>query len=141
MGYVRDHVEFRRVVILYGLKGAVDATPLEKVERYLLKNILHQFMSTSVKISSECKRLLDKLQARLVITKGRKISQQELLDTVVRLSTEKEDELIRYMAGISLPLPPEEVERLMKLPTDWGVETGEEEVDKYLYGGKEVKRK
>jgi len=98
-------------------------------------------MSTSVKISSECKRLLDKLQARLIIAKGRKISQQELLDTVVRLSTEKEGELIKYMASVSLPLPPEEVERLMKLPTDWGVETGEEEIDKYLYGRKEVKRK
>jgi len=98
-------------------------------------------MSTSVKISSECKRLLDKLQARLIIAKGRKISQQELLDTVVRLSTEKEGELIKYMASVSLPLHPEEVERLMKLPTDWGVETGEEEIDKYLYGRKEVKRK
>ena len=94
-----------------------------------------------MKISSECKRLLDKLQARLIIAKGRKISQQELLDTVVRLSTEKEGELIKYMASVSLPLPPEEVERLMKLPTDWGVETGEEEIDKYLYGRKEVKRK
>ena len=98
-------------------------------------------MSTSVKISGDCKRLLDKLQARLVILKGRKISQQELLDTMVRLLAEREDELLSYMAGVSLPLSPREVEKLMELPTDWGVETSEEEIDIYLYGKREGKRK
>lgn len=96
-------------------------------------------MSTSVKISGEGKSLLDKLQARLVIVTGRKVSQQELLEKLVRLSAERVDELISYMAGIKLPLPPEEVEKLMKLRTDWGVETGEEEIDVYLYGNKEGK--
>ena len=89
-----------------------------------------------MKISGECKRLLETLQARLIITTGRKVSQQELLDTIVRLSAEREDELFRLIAGVRLPLPPEEVEKLMKLPTDWGFETREEEIDIYLYGRK-----
>ena len=93
-------------------------------------------MSTSVKISGECKRLLDTLQARLIIATGKKVSQQELLDTMVRLSAEREDELFRLIAGVRLPLPPEEFEKLMKLPTDWGVETREEEIDIHLYGRK-----
>ena len=96
-------------------------------------------MSTSVKISGEGKSLLDMLQARLVIATGRKVSQQELLEILVRLSSEREDVLISYMAGVKLPLPPEEVEKLMKLRTDWGVETREEEIDIYLYGSKEGK--
>ena len=96
-------------------------------------------MSTSVKISGEGKRLLDKLQARIVIATGRKFYQQELLETLVRLSAEREDELISYLAGVSLPLLPEEVEKLMKLPAEWGVDTGEEEIDVYLYGGRESK--
>ncbi len=93
-------------------------------------------MSTSVKISGECKRLLDTLQARLIITTGKKISQQKLLDTLVRLSVEKEDELLDLIAGVQLPLPPEEFEKLMEIPTDWGVKTREEEIDVHLYGRK-----
>jgi len=96
-------------------------------------------MSTSVKMSGESKRLLDTLQARLVIATGKKISQQELLDTLVRLSTEREHELFGLIAGVRLPLPPEEVEKLMKIPTDWGVETREEEIDTILYGLKSGK--
>ena len=87
-----------------------------------------------MKISVESKRLIDTLQARLVITTGKKISQQELLDTLVRLTAEREDELFRLIAGVRLPLPPEEVEKLMETPTDWGVETREEEIDVHLYG-------
>ena len=91
-------------------------------------------MSTSVKISVECKRLLERLQARLVIATGKKMSQQELLDTLVKLSMEKEDELIKRIAGVKIPLPSEDVDKLMSLPADWGIETREEEIDLYLYG-------
>lgn len=93
-------------------------------------------MSTSVKISRESKRLLDTLQARLVIATGRKYSQQELLDVMVRLSSEKQDELIGIIEDIRLPLPPEAVDRLMEMPVDWGVETEEAEIDAVLYGRK-----
>lgn len=96
-------------------------------------------MSTSVKISEEGKRLFDKLQARFVIATGKKVSQQELLDTLVRLSTEWEDELFGLITGVRLPLPPEEIEELMEKPTDWGVETREEEIDIHLYGRKSGK--
>lgn len=96
-------------------------------------------MSTSVKISEEGKRLLDKLQARFVIATGKKLSQQELLDTLVRFSTEREDEIFGLITGVKLPLPPEEIEMLMMMPTDWGVETREEEIDMHLYGRKSVK--
>jgi len=92
-----------------------------------------------VKISGESKHLLDTLQARLLITTGKKISQQELLDMLVRFSREREDELFGLIVGAQLPLPPEEVEKLMKIPTDWGVETREEEIDMHLYGRKSGK--
>jgi len=91
-------------------------------------------MGTSVKMSEEGKRVLDTLQARLLLATGKKISQRELLDALVKLSAEREDELVNFITGVKLPLPPEEVEKLFKLPTDWGVETKEEEIDAYLYG-------
>lgn len=87
-------------------------------------------------MSEEGKRLLDRLQARLVIATGEKISQQELLDTLVKFSSEREDELFGLITGVQLPLPPGEIEKLMEMPTDWGIETREEEVDTHLYGGK-----
>lgn len=44
--------------------------------------------------------------------------------------------MVKFIAGVKLPLPSEEVEKLMKLPTDWEVETKEKEIDEYLYGRK-----
>lgn len=96
-------------------------------------------MSTSVKMSGESKRLLDILQARLLIATGKKISQQELLDTLMKFSTEREDEFFGLITGVRLPLPPEEIQALMETPADWGVETREEEIDTHLYGGKSGK--
>ena len=93
-------------------------------------------VSTSVKISRDAKRLLDTLQARLVIVRGYKISLKELLDSMVRFSAEHEKELFNFISGVNLPLSPEEIEKLMSLPTDWGVDTGEEEIDSHLYGRK-----
>jgi len=92
-----------------------------------------------VKISGESKRLLDILQARLVIVTGKKISQQELLDRLMKFSTEREDEFFGLITGVRLPLPPEEIEELMDMPTDWGVETREEEIDIHLYSRKSAK--
>lgn len=97
-------------------------------------------MSTSVKMSEEGKRILDTLQARLLLATGVKISQRELLDAVVKLSAEREDELVNFVTGVKLPLLLEEVEKLITLPTDWGVVTKEEEIDRYLYGRKGDKR-
>lgn len=91
-------------------------------------------MSASVKMGEEEKRLLEKLQARYLLITGRKVSQQELLDMIVRFSTEREEELFGLMTGVKLPLPLEDIEEIMELPQDWGVETGEEEIDVHLYG-------
>ena len=94
-------------------------------------------MSTSVKMNGEVKKLLDVLQAKLVISGTRKVSQQELLEAMVRFSAEREDELVRYLAGINLPMEASRVARIMKLPKSWGIRTREEEIDTALYGRKE----
>ena len=93
-----------------------------------------------MKMGEDAKRLLDALQAKLVLSEGRKMSQQELLDSIVRFSSEREEELIRLLAGVKLPIPLQEVERLIKIPRDWGVGTREEEIDQILYGRGKRKR-
>ncbi len=42
---------------------------------------------------------------------------------------------MRQLTGVHLPLSPQEIDGLMKIPTDWGVETREEEIDNILYAG------
>jgi hypothetical protein len=97
-------------------------------------------MSTSVKISEEGKRILDSLQAKLVLATGKKVSQQELLEIIMKFSIEREEELIKLLSGLKIPLSPKDIEAFMNLPIDWGVETKEDEIDEYLYG-KRSKRK
>jgi uncharacterized protein YqeY len=93
-------------------------------------------MATSVKMSLEAKNLLDAVQARLVLTRSKKLSQQEILEAMVRFSAEREDELTRYLAGVTLPLTKKEAAAIMAVPVDWGVQTSEKDIDTLLYGGK-----
>ncbi|MGQ9722028.1 MAG: hypothetical protein ACUVXA_11975 [Candidatus Jordarchaeum sp.] len=52
---------------------------------------------------------------------------------IVKSFEGREEELIR-LSGIVRLLSPEEIEKLMKIPEDWGVETKEEEIGLLLYG-------
>jgi hypothetical protein len=92
-------------------------------------------LSTSVKISEESKHILEAIQARIVLKTGRKFSQQELLDMIVKSFEGRDEELIKLLGIVRFPLSAEEIERLMETPEDWGVETTEEEIDRSLYGG------
>jgi len=91
-------------------------------------------LSGSVKISKSTKRILDAIQARITLKTGRKFSQQRLLDAMIKSFEGKEEELIKMLGAVKFPLTPGDVEKLMKIPMDWGVETEEEEIDHALYG-------
>lgn len=95
-------------------------------------------MSTSIKISEKAKRVLDTLQARITLATGKKYSQQELLDMIIESSDDNKEEIVRRLTKVKL-LSKKEVDALKKLSTDWGVHTKEEDIDLYLYGGKEQK--
>lgn len=94
-------------------------------------------MSISVKISEKAKRVLDTIQARITLATGKKYSQQELLDMIIESSDDK-DEIIRRLTKVK-PLSKKEIDALKKLSVDWGIHTKEEDIDLYLYGGKEEK--
>jgi len=91
-------------------------------------------MSTSVKMSKEGKDALDILQAKILLASGKKLSQQELLDLLVKQANLQEKELIKTLSEIKLPLNTEEQQKVMSLPTNWGIKTKEEEIDQTLYG-------
>jgi len=98
-------------------------------------------MSTSVKIEEEDKERLEKLQALVTLKAGQKLTQQEILSTLIREAYEKSDELVEKILKASVPMTDQEYERILSLVEDWGAETSWEEVDRTLYGTKaEVKR-
>jgi len=108
-------------------------------------------------MSEETRKRLGRLQAKLTLATGRKLTQQQLLEAIVNLAYDHEEELLLRLSRPSLslpaedvrrvlrnmmetskhrlPPPPEDAKELMKIPMDWGVETKEEEMDSILYGG------
>lgn len=91
-------------------------------------------MATSVKISREYKEKLDRLQARLYLVTGKKLSLQELLEMLVSLGSDREEIVAEMAQGVAGILDPDDVNAILDSPVDWGRETGEEIIDEVLYG-------
>lgn len=91
-------------------------------------------MSSSIKIKKADKEKLDRLQAKLTLTLGKKLTQEEIIAYLLELVEKKEKDLFEYILGDWKPLTDEEVNKLMELPEDWGIETKESDIDKILYG-------
>jgi len=92
-------------------------------------------VSTSIKLSEDAKRTLEKLQARITLATGSKIPQQHLLDTIIRLSEDNIDQILKTTKQ-ARPLTRSQLDTLLNTPMDWGAETQEEEIDQTLYGGR-----
>lgn len=91
--------------------------------------------ATTVKISEEMNRKLDRLQARLLLRIGRKLSKQEILEKLIRLGLTDEETLLRHETRIEYPLSGRARKKVLRHVRDWGVATREEEIDRVLYGG------
>ena len=95
------------------------------------------YVSTTVKISKDYKERLDKLQASLLIATGKKVSLQELLEILVQLGVDQESALKERLTGESQPKNNELTSKILNMPSDWGIETSEETIDKIIYGDKQ----
>lgn len=91
-------------------------------------------MATSVKISKEYKDKLDRLQARLYLTTGKKLSLQELLEILVSIGSDHEDIVVEMAQGEAAMLDLEDMKAILNSTVDWGQETSEDVIDKILYG-------
>jgi len=98
-------------------------------------------MDSSVKITEDTKNILDALQARITLRAKTRVSQQRLLEEAIKLSEENEDQLIRRLTGAKTPTTPEEIEKYLSKPRDWGVDTNEDDIDHHLYGVEKTPRK
>ena len=79
-------------------------------------------MSTSIKVRGEDKKEFDRLQSELTLRFGRKITQQELFTRIIELVEDSKEVFINVCI---LPLSEEEIEKIRKLQSDWGIITSE----------------
>ena len=93
-------------------------------------------MSTSVKIGEKDKEKLERLQALVTLKVGRKMTQQEILSSLIGEAYAKSGEFVEKMSNVDTKMSDEEYEKISSLIEDWGVETSWEEVDQILYGAK-----
>lgn len=90
-------------------------------------------MATSIKVSETSKERLDRIQAKITLTQGRKVSLNDLIDALIRVSLDHEEELLEAAIGAS-PKDDGDVDALLSMGADWGVETRHDEIDEALYG-------
>lgn len=90
-------------------------------------------MTTSVKVSDDAKSLLEELQAEIRLETGRKVSQQELLDRMIRRSFETKAELIDSFRESKVPLSEEEIDEYLSYTFSSDEPIDEDDIDRILY--------
>lgn len=91
-------------------------------------------MSTTVKIDPEFKKEIDKLQAKVTMKTGKKITQQDLLVRIIQFVLRNEKEFFQTVIFDWHPLSDSEWDKLKESITDFGKITTESTIDTELYG-------
>ena len=91
-------------------------------------------MPTTVRIDPEFKKEIDKLQAKVTMKTGEKITQQELLVRILQFVIRNEEEFFKNVIFDWKPLPDIEWEKMKALITDFGKITTESTIDTEIYG-------
>jgi len=90
-------------------------------------------MATTIKIDDVTKSRFDKLQARILVETGKKLTQQEILELLLEHAEKDEEEIILRLSGIKFPPSTEERERILSLQCDFGFDTSMVNEDKIIY--------
>jgi hypothetical protein len=83
-------------------------------------------VAASIKIRDADKRRLDRLQGEVMVRRGRKVSQQELLSMLLDLGYTFKD---RLLADDARPMTTKEIEALHRLIVDTRRPSREEDID------------
>lgn len=83
-------------------------------------------------MDEERKRKLEKLLAKLLIERGKKITLQEALGQAVDKALE-DDGFLRELAELP-PLEEDFAWKMLKKPKHWHVEDSSKNIDEHLYG-------
>ncbi|MHB1867620.1 MAG: hypothetical protein ACYCPP_01590 [Nitrososphaerales archaeon] len=91
-------------------------------------------MSTSIKVSVEDKRKLDKLQALVTMKTSKKVTQQEVLSELIRGAIAEGDRFVEKVFQGTVPMSDESFRKILSLTSDWKVKTKWEDIDRSVYG-------
>ena len=94
-------------------------------------------MVTTVKISDALKRRLEELQAKLLLNKHEKVNQQVLLERLLEYALQNAGDLLGMDARESEQGSDDYAMQVLDKPKDWGITDSSENIDDYLYGGRE----
>ena len=89
--------------------------------------------ATTVRISGKANRKLDRLQARIQLGSGNRVTKQTILELLIDRALEEEPSPL-FIRPPKYPLSKRALQALDDFPVDWGVETREEDIDRILYG-------
>jgi len=91
-------------------------------------------MATAVKMDEEGKSLLEELQAEIKLRTGKKVTQQEIMTSLLKDAHESKSEVVDSFRESTVPLSDEEREAFHSGMFSSGVETDEDDIDDILYG-------
>jgi hypothetical protein len=91
-------------------------------------------MSTAVKMDEEAKSKLEELQAEIRLKTGKKVTQQELLSTLIQSAIDSRAEFIDSFRDGTVAIDEAELEAFNQGKIASGVETTEDDIDDILYG-------
>jgi len=98
--------------------------------------MISNMSGTDVKISKETSRKLEALQAQARLRSGRRVTKRSIVEELVERAYEK-DEPFFLLKAPKFPLQDNVRELILQAPFDWGAETREEDIDRFLYSGPE----
>jgi hypothetical protein len=91
-------------------------------------------MATAVKVDTDAKARLEKLQAEIRLRTGTKVTQQDLLTRLIDDAYESRDAVIDSFREPTVPLSAADREAMQQGRISSGVETDEDDIDEILYG-------
>lgn len=91
-------------------------------------------MSSTIKVDSKVKTEIDKLQAKITIKTGEKITQQELLRRIIEFVILHEEEFQKDYILDWTPPTKKEWSEIKAIVRDFGFKTSESTINRELYG-------
>jgi len=88
---------------------------------------------TSVKLDTASKKLLEELQAKILLETGVRYRLQDILAAALRLAAKKREEILAELQGGWKPLSPREAEELLEEHSFEGPEDASTGIDEALY--------
>ena len=79
------------------------------------------------------KREIEKLEAKILIKQNRKLTQQEILDKLLKFSLKFVDNIFGSLED-SESFEDDYAWKMLEKPLKWGIKDASIEIDKYVYG-------